>query len=193
MSEQQDKISYLLDEFSGSAHCRSVLDEVESDVNLKYKMRRYQMIGEVIRHELPVHINTNFSANIMAQIDQIENAADLSGYRTSSRIEPGLNDSSLNNGRSIWTWSMMKPLAGMAVAASVAVLAVTLWQFSYPGNNSGKTSEQLVDSGLRWKINNNMPALQQKLNAYLVNHTEYSNSMQGLIPQARVAGFDAQK
>jgi len=87
----------------------------------------------------------------------------------------------------------MKPLAGMAVAASVAVLAVTLWQFSYPGNNSGKTSEQLVDSGLRWKINNNTPALQQKLNAYLVNHTEYSNSMQGLIPQARVAGFDAQK
>jgi hypothetical protein len=35
--------------------------------------------------------------------------------------------------------------------------------------------------------------LQQKLNAYLVNHTEYSNSMQGLIPQARVAGFDAQQ
>jgi len=39
MTEQQDKISYLLDEFSGGAHCRSVLDEVESDVNLKYKMR----------------------------------------------------------------------------------------------------------------------------------------------------------
>jgi len=113
---------------------------------------------------------------------------------------------------------MMKPLAGMAVAASVAVVAVTLWQFSYLGNNSGKTSEQIVgvdqkrndflanvpvqanavtvsssvDGGLRWKINNNAPALQQKLNAYLVNHTEYSNSMQGLIPQARVAGFDAQ-
>ncbi len=114
---------------------------------------------------------------------------------------------------------MMKPLAGMAVAASVAVVAVTLWQFSYLGNNSGKASEQIVgvdqkrndflanvpvqanaltvsssvDSGLRWKINNNAPALQQKLNAYLVNHTEYSNSMQGLIPQARVVGFDSQR
>ena len=219
MTEQQDKISYLLDEFSDGAHCRSVLDEVESDVNLKYKMRRYLMIGEVIRHELPAHINIDFSANIMTQIDQIENAADLPGNRTSNKIEPGLNDSSLNNGRSIWTWSMMKPLAGMAVAASVAVVTVTLWQFSYLGNNSGKTSEQIVgvdqkrneflanvpvqanavtvssavDSGLRWKVNNNTPALQQKLNAYLVNHTEYSNSMQGLIPQARVAGFDAQK
>jgi hypothetical protein len=26
-----------------------------------------------------------------------------------------------------------------------------------------------------------------------VNHTEYSSSMQGLIPQARVVGFDAQQ
>ncbi len=35
--------------------------------------------------------------------------------------------------------------------------------------------------------------MQQKLNAYLVNHTEHPSSMQGLIPQARVAGFDAQQ
>ena len=46
--------------------------------------------------------------------------------------------------------------------------------------------------GMRWKVKNDAPGLQQKLNGYLVNHTEYSNSMQGLIPQARVAGFDAQ-
>ncbi len=219
MTEQQDKISYLLDEFSGDAHCRSVLDEVESDVNLQYKMRRYQMIGEVIRHEIPAYINTDFSANIMTQIGRIEISGDVSGNKAANNIDPGIDDSSLNKGRSIWTWSMMKPLAGMAVAASVAVVAVTLWQFSYLGNNSGKTSEQIVgvdqkrndflanvpvqanavtvsssvDGGLRWKINNNAPALQQKLNAYLVNHTEYSNSMQGLIPQARVAGYDAQR
>ena len=32
-------------------------------------------------------------------------------------------------------------------------------------------------------------------NGYLVNHTEYSNSIQSmsLIPQARVAGYDAQQ
>ncbi len=219
MTEQQDKISYLLDEFSGDARARSVLDEVENDVNLQYKMRRYQMIGEVIRHEIPAYINPDFSANIMTQIGRIEISGDVSGNKAANNIDPGIDDSSLNKGRSIWTWSMMKPLAGMAVAASVAVVAVTLWQFSYPGNNSAKTSEQIVgvdqkrndflanvpaqanavtvsssvDGGLRWKINNNAPALQQKLNAYLVNHTEYSNSMQGLIPQARVAGYDAQR
>lgn len=218
MTEQQDKISYLLDEFSGDALGRSVLDEVESDVNLKYKMRRYLMIGEVIRHQLPAHIDTDFSANIMTQIGQIEISAKVSGNKASNRIDPGLDDSGLDNGRSIWAWSMLKPFAGLAVAASVAVVSVTLWQSFYASNNSARTTEQIVsvnqekierlagaptqanavtvsssvDSGLRWKINNNTPALQQKLNAYLVNHTEYSNSMQGLIPQARVAGYDAQ-
>jgi hypothetical protein len=53
-------------------------------------------------------------------------------------------------------------------------------------------STRVGADGTRWKMQNESPVLQQKLNAYLVNHTEYSNSMQGLIPQARVAGFDAQ-
>ncbi len=113
----------------------------------------------------------------------------------------------------------MKPVAGLAVAFSVAVVSVTLWQSVNVSIDPGQGSELLVNAdqkkiqllasrpvqtsavpvsstlngGMRWKINNNTPALQQKLNAYLVNHTEYSNSIQGLIPQARVAGYDAQQ
>jgi negative regulator of sigma E activity len=214
MTEKQDKISYLLDEYSGDKQSRAVLDEVENDVNLQYKMRRFQMIGQVMRHELPRQINTDFSANVMAQIGQIEIASNVSDG----------SDAGIENRQSIWTWSFMKPFAGMAVAASVALVSITLWQSSSVDINSEQATEQIVSSdqlsvdqqkierlasqsiltnavpvssslgnGLRWKIDNNAPALQQKLNAYLVNHTEYSNSMQGLIPQARVAGFDAQK
>lgn len=197
MTEQKDKVSFLLDEYSGDAHGKSVLDEVETDVNLQYKMRRYQMIGEVIRHELPTHIHNDFSTNLMTQVGQIENVAVVSGSKESQLNRPGLNPR-----QSVWTWSLLKPFAGMAVAASVAVLSITLWQSSNEAIDPGITDNQIVsieqqipDSGLRWKVNNNInaPALQQKLNAYLVSHTEYSNSMQGLIPQARVAGFDSQR
>jgi negative regulator of sigma E activity len=209
MTEQQDKISFLLDEFSGDAKSKAVLDEVEDDVNLQYNMRRYQMIGQAMRHELPGQINTDFSASVMAEIDQIENVA-----KTAVNRKPGLNSRS-----PLWTWPMIKPFAGMAIAASVAIVSISLWQTSNVGVGSATGSEQIVsveqqkierlasqslqtnavtvstslDNGMRWKITNNAPALQQKLNAYLVNHTEYSNSIQGLIPQARVAGFDAQK
>ena len=172
------------------------------------------MIGQVMRHELPRQINPDFSANVMAQIGQIENSTNV----------PDSSDAGIENRQSVWTWSFMKPFAGMAVAASVALVSITLWQSSSVDINSEQATEQIVSSdqfsvdqqkierlasqsvqtnavpvfsslgnGLRWKIDNNAPALQQKLNAYLVNHTEYSNSMQGLISQARVAGFDAQK
>jgi negative regulator of sigma E activity len=195
MTQQKDKVSFLVDEYSGDAHGKSVLDEVESDVNLQYKMRRYQMIGEVIRHELPTHIDNDFSTNVMTQIAQIENVAEVSGSKGSKSADPGLN-----HRQSIWTWPLLKPFAGMAVAASVAVVSITLWQSSNEAINPGNTDKQIVsieqqnlDSGLRWKVNSNAPALQQKLNAYLVSHTEYSNSMQGLIPQVRVVGFDSQR
>jgi len=209
MSEQQDKLSSLMDEFSSDEQSRCMLDEIEGDVNLQYRLRRYQMIGQVMRHELPRQIATDFSTNVMAKINAIESG-------------PGQADTTgpeANNSRSIWTWSVMKPVAGLAVAFSVAMVSVTLWQSGNVGTGTGQGSEQLVSAdqkkiellasqpvqtsavpvtsslsdGMRWKINSNAPALQRKLNAYLVNHTEYSNSIQGLIPQARVAGYDAQQ
>ena len=50
MSEQQDKLSSLMDEFSGDEQSRRMLDEVEGDVNLQYRLRRYQMIGHQSLH-----------------------------------------------------------------------------------------------------------------------------------------------
>ena len=209
MSEQQDKLSRLLDEFADDEASRLSLDEVEGDVNLQYRMRRYQMIGDALRHELPKQIDTDFSAKVMAQINQIEDI----------RVSTDGTVPDSGNRQSLWSWSIMKPFAGLAVAASVAVVSITLWQTVSVPPDSGQASEQVVSAdqqkierlasqpiqtnvipvnsslngGLRWKINNNAPALQQKLNAYLVNHTEYSNSMQGLIAQARVAGYDAKQ
>ena len=207
MSEQS-KGSTLLDEFSGNRESISVLDEVLSDVNLQYEMRRYRMIGETIRHELPDHIDTEFSVGVMAEINRIEN-------NDSSMIKLSETESA----PSLWAWPFLKPIAGLAIAASVAIVSVTLWQSVNIGPQTGQVTDQLVNidqqkiqqlanqplqldavtvsskinEGMRWKVINGNAAMQQKLNGYLINHTEYSNSIQGLIPQARVAGFDSQQ
>ena len=47
--------------------------------------------------------------------------------------------------------------------------------------------------GMQWKIRRDEAAMQNKLNTYLINHNEYSKPMQGIIPQVRVVGFDAQQ
>ena len=208
MKHQDENLSLLLDDDS-EADVTAVLDEVVADVNLQYRMRRYQIIGEALRNELPQTIDTDFHHGVMAKIRQQSpnlGAHDKQGDQVNDRgiVVPLLSRA----------W--FRPFAGLAVAASVAVVTVALWQpLQQQGGlpNDGLASvdqqkiEQLagqqvvgsavpvssrVQSGTRWKLEQESPVLQRKLNAYLVNHTEYSSSIQGLIPQARVAGFDAE-
>jgi len=207
MTDQDEKLSFLLDDHPGE-NADTNLEEVMGDVNLQYRARRYRMIGEVIRHELPEAIDTNFHINVMAQIRNQE-----SDPVTGSAV-PETNAGNT----SILSWIGLKPFAGLAVAASVAIVTVALWQPLKQESGQGDTglvsaeqqkiqqlvrqqvpggvvtaSTQVQPLGMRWKVERDMPELQQKLNAYLVTHTEYSNSMQSLIPQARVAGFDSQQ
>jgi len=205
MTDRDEKLSFLLDDHPGADDDDS-LNEVMGDVNLQYRARRYRMIGEVMRHELPEAIDTNFHVNVMAQIRNQESNAGPAAAQTTA----------VNT--SIPSWIGLKPFAGLAVAASVAIVTVALWQPLKQESGQGDSelvaadqqkieqlarqqvpggvvtaSTQVQPLGMRWKVERDMPELQQKLNAYLVTHTEYSNSMQSLIPQARVAGFDSQQ
>ena len=208
MKQQDEKLSLLLDDHSDD-DIDAVLDEVIADVNLQYRVRRYQMIGDVLRNELPVAIDTGFHQRVMAQVQQQAEPDDPVGNPRVEVAPRGLPAMA----RAAW----FRPFAGLAVAASVALVTVALWQPLQ--RETGVSDDGLADAdvekiqqlakrqiddaavpasnrvqseGMRWKLQNESPMVQQKLNSYLVNHTEYSNSMQGLIPQARVAGFDAQ-
>lgn len=206
MTEHDDKLAYLLDDHAGE-NADAAIDEVKGDINLQYRMRRYQMIGETMRHELPQAIDLDFHKSVMASVH-----AEAAIAKASKKEMPVQAD----RAASILSWASLKPLAGLAVAASVAIVTVVLWQPLQKGTGqvddelvrAGEKIQQLAGqkiqgaavlastrvptTGTRWNGRQDMPEFQQKLNAYLVNHTEYSNSMQGLIPQARVAGFDAQ-
>ena len=207
MTDQDEKLSFLLDDHPGE-NADDSLEEVMGDVNLQYRARRYRMIGEVMRHELPQAIDTNFHVNVMAQIRNQD---------SKSVTSPAAAESTAAN-KSILSWIGLKPFAGLAVAASVAIVTVALWQPLKQKSGQGDTGLVAADQqkiqqlarqqvpggvvtastqgqplGMRWKVERDMPELQQKLNAYLVTHTEDSNSMQSLIPQARVAGFDSQQ
>ena len=205
MKQENEKLSVLLDDDPDGV-INTVVDEVVADLNLQYQMRRYQIIGEVMRNELPAAIDTGFHADVMARISDEDASALVTAGAAVGR-----------GGASVAARAWFRPVAGLAVAASVAVVTVALWQplqKQESGANEALVSadekkiQQLASQKIaggavpastslepvtRWKMENESAVLQQKLNAYLVNHTEYSNSMQGLIPQARVAGFDAQQ
>ncbi len=221
MNEQPEKLSSLLDDFHSAQAEQKALNEALGDINQRYTLRRYQMIGEVMRQEMPQRIRPHFVADVMAQIEQ-EPALSVTqaGSKTPTR------DSQAETKPS-WLWSVLfKPLTGVAVAAAVAFVAVSSLQLQFSESGTGASDqlaqqgatearvEQLASlpalnvpvsqvsvngnrattqAGTSWKIRRGTPAFQQKLNTYLINHNEYSKSMQGIIPQVRVVGFDAQK
>ncbi len=213
MNEQRENLSALIDDYQQSEPDQSLLNDVLGDVNKQYTLRRYQMIGEVMRNETPEAIKLDFAAGVMSQI---ENESVLQ-----VKQQPENNESQ----QSSWFWSVLfKPVAGLAVAATVAVVAVSSLQLqpaavdqadslasvddssakveflaSIPVINRGLSTVSVNGNnpapqvGMNWKIKRNGHEIQKKLNTYLVNHNEFSNSLQGIIPQARVVGFDAKK
>ena len=215
MNDQNEKLSHLIDEYSSDDADRQLLGDVLGDVNQQYCLKRYQMIGHVMRHELPEQIDNNFCHNVMSSVREVEIENKAAGNQTDA--------TSHKEAKAFWRWELLKPFAGMAVAASVAVISITLWQSVSVSTDSGATGDQIVsaeqqkidnltnqpiqiavpasstlnnstlDNGMHWKVISDAPALERKLNAYLINHTEYSKSMQGLIPQARVAGYGSKK
>jgi len=216
MNDRPEQLSALLDDYHDSAQDRAALSELQSDVNQQYTLQRYALIGDAMRNELPDQIQLDFAARVRSAIaaEDTLNAKPVAG-RTSSRAGG-------------WFASLFKPVAGLAVAASVAIVAVTLVQVRTPGgdqqaqlasatdlatqakveqlasapvrnrNNatlvSGNPAPIVRDGhGTNWKIKRGEAAIQSRLNAYLINHNEHSNSLNGIIPQARVVGFDAQR
>ena len=203
MNDQDEKLSCLLDDHAVD-DAEAFTDELIDDVNLQYRLRRYRLMGEAMRRELPASIDTDFHHRVMVGIRQDDSVNERPSEVAVKPAEQG------------W-FAWLKPVTGLAVAISVAVVTVSLWQNAAletgQQDNALATAQQQrieklanqqpqaaavlatsnLPAGTRWKVNQDVPGLQQKLNGYLVNHTEYSNSMQGIIPQARVAGYDAQQ
>ncbi len=205
MTDLDKKLSVLLDDYAAEADVDAAIGEAVADVNLQYRLRRYRLIGEVMRNELPRAIDTDFHATVMARV-RAEAAAQPRPARDTVEAAAAVQSAG-----SLFARGWLKPITGLALAAGVAVVTVSLWQPARDQIDGPvvttqdervrqlaeqytapvvRASTNVQNLGTRWKVEQDNPQLQQKLNAYLVNHTEYSNSVQGLIPQARVAGFD---
>jgi negative regulator of sigma E activity len=210
MTDQNEHISILLDD-ELSEDRQSKLTELLGDVNQRDTLGRYRMVGDVLRHEIPRQVRTDFAAEMRAKMEQ--EACHVSAQSAPAKTTGGLFD-----WLGGWLW---KPVAGMAVAAAVALVTVSSLQSPLPGASdesvaavddrtparveqlastpvlqanirsvSTASSTAVPENSSNWKIRRDQAKLQSKLNAYLINHNEFSDSLNGIIPQARVVGFD---
>ena len=115
-TELGEQVSSFIDgEISGD-HCDSLINSLCKDKDLKSCLERYQMISDTMRNQLPDSMKRDFAHCVMSAIES----------------EPTiLAPASKPAERSAITSTFSKKVAGFAIAASVATLAVIGVQSQY--------------------------------------------------------------
>jgi sigma-E factor negative regulatory protein RseA len=178
----QKSISALIDDELEVSELPELTRELATSEELRKLWGRYQLIGDAIRGE---RIDPGF----LRLADRVRRTlAD-----EPSVLAPGLSGEI----RSHW----LKPAAGLAIAASVAAGAVLLLSPQLPdpalrtpapvaGVSGVREMAYPLRSGIGWDLGK--PAVESKLNTYLVNHQRYAPAadMQGMLKYASFVGYD---
>lgn len=185
MTEQlQERLSALVDDELSRPEIQMKLKELSLNAEARASWSRYHLIGDAMRRELGPVTNPDLARSISRRI-QDEPLV----------LAPGALKHPTRN------W--VKPAAGMAIAASVAVLAMVMApQFINPQQTvatkpalaaSQPTTRHLyvAENGTRWEMLK-QPKVESRLNSYLVNHQEYAPAanMKGIMPFATFVSYD---
>lgn len=176
MSEQ---VSALTDDALPEAERSLALRRLCADPALRDQWERYHFMRDAFHNELPAKMARSLPQRVMAALEDEPQPVRPSGWRRLSR-------------------TISKPLAGLAVAASVAAMAIVGLEhlmgpdqdLRSPAPPMAAVDRTLQDQvvGTRW----DQPELGNRLNAYLVNHSEYTGtSLQGMLNYVRIAGYDS--
>lgn len=185
-ANKYEQLSCLMDGDT-SVSVDATLKSVEADPALRAAWQRYHLIGDSLREQLPAQIDPGFSARVASLIQH--EPAILAPQRSGRRMQ-----------------QFLKPAAGMAIAASVAIVALVSLQ-SIETTSQDLTAEPSVAATApvqqpATQVAGTAPANtatvrtvsggqaviaprytpqsnsleQQRLNGYLVNHNEYRAS-----------------
>ncbi|MEA2094814.1 MAG: sigma-E factor negative regulatory protein [Pseudomonadota bacterium] len=173
-----EQISALVDDELAESGLALLARRIGSNDDLHQRLSRYQLISDALQNHLPERIDPAFSKRVQAAIQE----------------EPAVNPDR-SGGRRLA--ALLRPVAGLAVAASVALVAVLSIQSirqeepSLPAVATAPVSSDYIraqDTGQP----DILPQARKRLDIYLVNHSEYAanRGMQGMLPYVRIIGHE---
>lgn len=202
-TEQRDeKLSALLDSAMGDQQLEDFMQDLKRDpIADAETAQRYRLMGDVMRDELDQSSFMDISSAVHRAIEN-EPAYNENEVLASKPLK-----SKSTSGISELLSSWMKPLTGMAVAASVAM--VTLLTFNTVQNSDStdpaiqvaqnqpaSTNLQRVNSEIARNVRvastldtSKSTEQQKQLNEYMMQHSGYASqsTMQGMMPYVRAA------
>ena len=174
MSESpRERLSALMDGELVQAEAIRFFERLACDGELRGLWERYHLISDVLHNNL----------------------ADVPGGGLLERVQRDLAAEPALYRLGLFRRESLRPLAGLALAASVAVIAVV----GFRGYGSGSAhdegvvarTERTQDLGLA-QVTGEHRRFEPRLDAYLVTHSERAGGLlQGAIPHARLVAYDA--
>lgn len=160
----KEQISAFID---NEAHESEIIELSEHDTEVRATMVRYSLISDVLTNR--------YSAG---------------SYELSGKVSDALENEATLIAPRQWLHkpTIMKQMTGLAVAATVAAVAILFVADFSPIKDKQTT---IAVGPITEKPIRMTSEVQQKLNGYLVSHTEFSASsqMKGMLPYTRIASF----
>ena len=175
-----EKLSSLMDGELEQNQLQQALNEAASQDTLKAAWGRYHLAREAMRQELDQMAPSDMADKVAAQL----------------ALEPTILAPRPTMARS----RVMRVVSGMALAASVAAVAIVGVRWMAPDDvappqyiASVENADYLRTGATRWQ---SVPSdVEENLNAYLVEHSEFSatTNMNGVMSYVRFVGYDSEK
>lgn len=188
-----EQLSAFLDGELNSDEQWRVLSRMQGDSTVRTRFERYQLVSDALRNNLPAASLPGLAQRVSQALER--EPVVLAPRRRAWRMRP-----------------FAKQAAGMAVAATIATVAVLSLHTGSPdgalnGNQLASTTPAAVATGpasvgpasvgalaspMRL-VSDSSEDAQARLNRYLVNHNEYSaaSSMPGMMPYMRIVSYPA--
>ncbi len=182
-----EKLSALIDGEHDSEH---ILDNLVHDQDMKDTWSRYHLIGDCLRDNLPKEISNQVSTNVT---QALRDEPTILAPKTTKQFN-------------------FKPLAGFAIAASVAMVVIFSIQSGNEQDSSFKSAPSIATTTVSQPQTFDFPEPQvlpaavkksdtpehianQRLNNYLLNHNEYRSNggVNPIRPYVRMVTIETQE
>lgn len=175
MSETKlERVSALIDGELEKADALRLLGEVADDPELRRAWEQYYLISDAVHGRA---------------------AADIPAAALFERVRLGIQAEPTLYRLSVFRATALRPLAGLALAASVAVVAVLGVRSYMPDTGLGAVTvaQRETPPALSLASGRNQGGVfDPRLSRYMVNHSERAgHNMHGVLPYARIVAQDA--
>ena len=173
-----EQLSAMVDDELTESEQALLTRQIGSDTDLHRRLSRYQLISDALRNQLPDRVDPAFSARVQIAVrNETTKTSMVAGSRPLT--------------------AMLKPVVGLAVAASIAVVAVLSLQSVReeadmpPVVASAPPSTDYIRAGSTPEPAAR-PRTDKNLDIYLVNHNEYAvnRGMRGMLPYVRIVSHE---